>query len=214
MNSTGEIFDPQHTDGVVVNAGYPLRLAALTIDLFAIVIGSYLFLVIAIVLYMGLSGDDFDGPPSYSATEDWFLLSCITFGGVALSMLDLLNGRTPGKAILKLEIQLNSLACAPMRSFMARWAVKYAPLISLFFLAFVGYVVMESNRHDFEMERMTPYNASMWRVTKMVPPLLLLIQMIYFVIRQRTMHDDIAGTRLCRRVASDPHRGFEPILRK
>src|SRR4051812_5343327 len=58
------------------------RVFALVVDAAAIGVFASIMTGVTIVSYIVFTGDDFDGPASYSATEDWFIYSL--FGGFAV----------------------------------------------------------------------------------------------------------------------------------
>jgi hypothetical protein len=187
---------------------WPRRLCALLLDAVIIAVLTLVLTVVTVIGYMGVTGDDFDGPPSYEPTGNWFMLSLLGCFALLLSTSEIWFSASPGKAILVIRIEGDGR----WRSLILRWLVKWLPLIVFAAIACTGFCYMQINRGDFYMQYTRTFHEQMlWLVTRL-PPMIATIVVIATLLRLKPLHDWLAGTQLVRRSRKSPRQGFTPIM--
>lgn len=205
------VHDPERnatagTGPVIVLAEVTLsrRMVAALLD--AVTIGSLAFVlsVITFGCYIRITGDDFDGPPRYDATADWFSLALLGFFALLLSTCEIGFAASLGKAAVGVCIEGTNL--------FVRWFVKWLPLAVFAVIAWVGYGYMESNRRDYNMQLTLPFHQRMLWLVALLPTVIAVLLTVAAVLRQRLLHDCLAGTALVRRSCTSNLRAFTPII--
>jgi len=183
------------------------RSLALFVDLVIYGVGGVVLSYMAIIAHMGFTGDDFDGPPSYDATGDWFLLSLLGLFPLVLSTCEIWLASSPGKRVMGIGIE--------GRNLLGRWFVKWLPLVVFVVIALVAYGYMEMNRRDYYMQFTLPFHQRMQWMVGRVPAGVGVVVIGISLIRRRVLHDWMAGTTLAsRRLRGSKIGGFMPIMPK
>lgn len=169
--------------------------------------------VVSTVLFVGVTGNDFDGPPMYDELGAWFLSAGMSGWAAVYFAAEAAWPASLGKVLCGLSIEPADAGDArPGRRRVVRWLVKVAPLFAVFGLSLGGFGYLWAG-DDYDLEWSMP----VLRALRWIIGGTLLAAAVghvgWLLLRRETLHDRLAGTGVFRRRMAPLARGFEPVLR-
>jgi len=180
------------------------RLAASFMDVAIIALFALVLSIVTFQCYVIATANDFDGPPSYKATGDWFAFSLLGSFALLFSTSEIFFQNSIGKALFAIRIE--------GRKRSLRWFVKWLPLLVFAVIAWIGYGYMQANQNDYEMEFTQPFHRRMLWMVALVPPLFAILLAVVALFQHQYLHDRLAGTVVVRPDSSSKLQAFAPIM--
>lgn len=197
------------------------RILAAVIDAVAIAAFSLVGSVLTFIVYVMVTGNDFDGPSEYDTLSDWFALGLLSFFALTYGLAEPLLFTSIGKAVLGLRIASAPQTPLTRARVLLRWAVKFLPVIAFCAVAWTNYEVLKRNLPwnvaVYDPDRFRWLDALLSECALVVTVVTIVAHLGWFLLSgRRTLHDHVARTRLARRSVATTFatsaRGFEVIV--
>jgi hypothetical protein len=199
---------------------WPRRVFTLFVDLVVMGIFTFIATTVGFGAYILLTGNDFDGPAELDLVGDWFVFSLACFFALLYSLGEVVFFTSVGRWCLDLGIRSRDGQWLPQRRALARWAIKWSPLLFLFVFSVACYQWLYHGA-SWGDPRFHEISETLDRIGLSISVVLLLVQFGWFALKGgRILHDDVARTTVAdRQPVRRPDRrrprrhGFDVIVR-